>query len=149
MKVRNILTSGAFSLVIFGFALLHVALPDAELSVSERRKLESFPKLTVQSVMDGSFGDGLEEYLPDHFPFRDSLRSLKSLWLFEVYRQADNNGIYMVGDQICKLDSTVNPDEVNAMICNTNRVYDRYLQGMDVYFALIPDKDYYAAAADG
>ncbi len=149
MKLRNILTSGVFALVILVFALLHLLLPDKELSVSERRKLETFPKLTVQSVMNGSFGDELESYLLDHFPFRDGLRELKATWLFDVFHQSDNNGIYLVGNQICKLDSTVKTEEVEAMVSNTNRVYDTYLQGMNVYFALIPDKNYFVAADNG
>lgn len=149
MKLRNILTSAAFALVLFLFAGLHILLPDEDVSVSERRKLELLPKLTVASVMDGSFGEDLETYLLDHFPFRDQLRSLKAAWLFDVYGQSDNNGIYLAGDQVCKLDSVLNEDEVTALIANTNKVCDLYLQGMDVSFALIPDKNYYAADANG
>lgn len=149
MKYRLYLTSAAFLLMIFLFAAAHILLPDRDVSVSERRPLEQFPKLTFQTVMNGSFGDELEEYLLDQFPLRESLRSLKSFWQFDVYKQSDNNGIYILDDHVLKLDSVLNEDEVSALIDNTNKVYDTYLQSMNVSFALIPDKNYFAAAQNG
>ena len=130
MKLRNILTSVVFSTVIFLFAAAHILLPDREISVTERRPLDQLPKFTMQSVMNGSYGDKLEEYLLDQFPLREKLRNLKALWQFEVYGQSDNNGIYLVDDQVLKLDSILKEDEVNALISNTNKVYESYLQGM-------------------
>ena len=149
MKLRNILTSAAFLLILAFFAAGHLLTPDKDISLSERRPLEQLPKVTLQSVMSGKFGEDLEDYLLDQFPLRDGIRSLKALWHFEVYNQSDNNGIYLAGDHICKLDSTLNTDEVNALIANTNKVYDTYLQGMKVSFSLIPDKNYFAAQANG
>ncbi|MBQ3010869.1 MAG: hypothetical protein IJD81_06725, partial [Oscillospiraceae bacterium] len=149
MKLRQYLTSAAFVLMIFLFAAAHLLLPDRDVSVSERRPLDQFPKFTFQSVMNGSFGDKLEEYLLDQFPLRDELRSLKAMWHFDVYGQYDNNGIYLIGDHVLKLDSVLKEEEVNALIFNTNKVYESYLQGMNVSFALIPDKNYFAAAENG
>lgn len=149
MKLRSILTSSVFLLTIGLFAVGHLLTPDKDVSVSERRPLDSFPKFTLQSVLDGSFGDDLESYLLDQFPLRDGLRSLKALWHFDVYSQSDNNGIYLAGDHVCKLDTTVKDSEVEAFIQNTNTVYETYLQGMNVSFALIPDKNYFAANAYG
>lgn len=149
MKLRHYLTSAAFALIIFLFAAAHILLPDRDVSVSERRPLDQFPNITVQAIMNGSFGDQLEEYLLDQFPLREQLRSLKALWHFDVYGQADNNGIYMVGDHVLKLDSVLKEEEVSALIANTNKVYESYLQGMNVFFALIPDKNYFAAAEHG
>ena len=149
MKLRNILTSVVFSTVIFLFAVGHILLPDREISVTERRPLNQLPKFTMQSVMNGSYGDKLEEYLLDQFPLREKLRNLKALWQFEVYGQSDNNGIYLVDDQVLKLDSLLKEDEVNALISNTNKVYESYLQGMNVCFALIPDKNFFVAEKNG
>lgn len=149
MKLRNILTSVTFVLMLGFFSLGHLLTPDKDISVSERRPLEQLPKLTVQSVMNGKFGDDLEDYLLDQFPMREAIRSLKALWHFEVYKQSDNNGIYLAEDHVCKLDSTIKTDEVHAFIANTNKVYDSYLQGMNVSIAVIPDKNYFAAEANG
>lgn len=149
MKLRYYLTSAAFVLIIFLFALAQILLPDKDVSVSERRPLEQFPEITWQTVMDGSFGEDLEAYLLDQYPLRDKLRALKAFWQFDVYNQSDNNGIYTVGDHVLKLDSVLKEDEVSALISNTNRVYESYLQGMNVSFALIPDKNYFAASENG
>ena len=54
-KFKKYATIGLFLLLIFGLLILHIALPDQELSYSERRKLETFPKATLLSIKDGSF----------------------------------------------------------------------------------------------
>ena len=150
MKLREKLTAAVFVAIIFLFAIAHVALPDRAVSVTERRPLQQLPELTVKTVMNGKYGQKLESYLLDQFPLRDELRSLKAHWHFDVYGQSDNNGIYLVGDQICKLDKVVKPDEVAAMIQNTNKVLEKYLTADNqVYFALIPDKNYFVAEANG
>ena len=149
MNLRKHLTSAAFALILLLFSAAHLLLPDRDASVSERRPLDQFPTFTLQTVLNGSFGDDLEEYLLDQFPIRDSLRSLKAFWQFDVYRQSDNNGIYLSNEQVLKLDPVLKEDEVGALIANTNKVYERYLQGMNVSFALIPDKNYFVAAQNG
>ncbi len=149
MTLKSVLTSAVFTLVILGFAAGHLLLSDKDVSVSERRPLTQRPNFTVSALLSGSFTDKLEEYLLDQFPLRDQLRQLKALWHFDVYRQSDNNGIYLAGDQVCKLDSTLKPEEVTALIDNTNNIVSTYLSGMDVTFTLIPDKNYFAAEENG
>lgn len=149
MKLRSILTSMAFILMIGLFSAGHLLTPDKDISVSERRPLEQLPKFSVQALMNGKFTEDLEDYLLDQFPLRDTIRSLKAAWHFNVYKQSDNNGIYLVGDHVCKLDSHLKPEEIGAAIANTNRVYETYLQGMNVSFSVIPDKNYFAAQANG
>ena len=149
MKLRSILTSMAFILMIAVFSLGHLLTPDKDISVSERRPLEQLPKFSIQALMNGKFTDDLEDYLLDQFPLRDTIRSLKAAWHFDVYHQSDNNGIYLVGDHVCKLDSYLKPEEIGAAIVNTNKIYETYLQGMNVSFSVIPDKNYFAAQANG
>lgn len=149
MKLRSILTSIVFLLTIGLFSMGHVLTPDKDVSVSERRPLDCFPTFSVKTLMNGDFGNDLESYLLDQFPLRDSLRSLKAIWHFDVYGQSDNNGIYLAGDHVCKLDSAIKDAEVEAFLKNTNTVYETYLQGMQVSFALIPDKNYFATDANG
>ena len=149
MKLRNILTSAVFVLLLVGFAAGHLLSADKDISLSERRPLEQLPKLTVSTLMNGKFGEDLEDYLLDQFPMREGFRTLKALWHFEIFNRSDNNGIYITEDHVCKLDSTLKADEVNAMIQNTNKVYETYLQGMNVSFSVIPDKNYFAALSNG
>lgn len=149
MNLRKYLTSAAFALVLLLFSAMHLLLPDRDVSVSERRVLEQFPSFTLQTVFSGSFGNQLEEYLLDQFPLRDSLRRLKAFWQSDVFRQSDNNGIYLIDEHVLKLDPVLKEDEAAALITNTNKVYQQHLQGMQVYFALIPDKNYFVAEHNG
>lgn len=149
MKLRNWLTAAAFILTLVCFSLGQLLLPDKEISVTERRPLEQAPAVTIKSIADGSYGEQLERYLLDQFPLRDPLRRLKAFWQFQIYRQSDNNDIYLLDNQILKLDPVLKEDEVTALIDNTNRVYQNHLQGMQVSFALIPDKNFFAAQANG
>ncbi len=149
MKLRNILTSAAFILMIGLFSIGHLLTPDKDIDLSERRPLEQLPQFSPESLMNGKFGEDLEDYLLDQFPMRNAIRSLKAAWHFDVYHQLDNNGIYLVGDHVCKLDSHIKEDEVDAFLANTNKVYETYLQGMNVSFSLIPDKNYFAAHNNG
>ena len=147
--VKSYLTAGVFLLVLLGFAAGHLLLPDRDISEAERRKLAKPPQLTTAAVLSGKYGEDLEDYLLDQFPLRDAFRSLKAEWQLFVWQMKDNNGIYLADGSICKLDKELKENQVNAAVNNANTVYDTYLQGMNVYFALIPDKNYFAAQANG
>lgn len=60
----------AVLLVVFLFALVD---KDAVYSEKEGRELMGKPKLTVSSVLDGSFWDELQLYFADTFPGREAL----------------------------------------------------------------------------
>lgn len=149
MELKTKLTAMSFAAVLFGLFLAGVFLPDRDISTAERRKLAQSPDFSVQTLLSGKYADDLETYLLDQFPQRDRFRTLKAAWQFDVYRQKDNNGIYIAGSSVCKLDSQLKPEQVQAMADKTNSIYERYLQGMTVHFAVIPDKNYFAAAQNG
>ena len=69
-----------FLAILFGLLLLHVLLPDAAVSYTERRKLAQAPALSGESLLDGTFFEDAEEYLLDQFPLRDSFRALKAFF---------------------------------------------------------------------
>lgn len=60
-----------FIVFIFATAILFLALPKEEYSSSEKRYLEKFPEVSLQSIADGSFTEGFENYLADHFSGRN------------------------------------------------------------------------------
>ena len=69
---------GLFVVLIFGLAILNVCLPDQDYSVSEKRSLAKFPHLSLSSLADGSFMDGMEDWAADQFPLRDRLMQTKA-----------------------------------------------------------------------
>lgn len=54
----------------------------------------------------------LETYLLDQFPLRDTWRTLKEMVRFDVFRQLDNNGIYLSGDSVCKMETELKEDQI-------------------------------------
>jgi len=97
-KTKHRLTVLVLALFLAAGFALHILLPDRDISKSERRKLAQLPKLTWSAVEDGSYMQDLESYLLDHFPGRDSFRTLKSVWTYYVLQQKDNNGVFISKD---------------------------------------------------
>ena len=60
------------------FAIACLVSPNREFSDGENRNLAQFPKASGQSLMDGSFFKGINDYYSDQFVFRDQWISLKS-----------------------------------------------------------------------
>lgn len=120
-------------------------LPDREVSEAERRKLARFPSLSAQSVASGRFMSEFETYSQDQFPLRDSFRSLKALFHYNVLRQKDNNGIYFVDGYACEVGDPVSEKSTAHVAELFNTIYTQQIQpgGSRVYLALVPDKGYF------
>lgn len=125
--------------------------PRTELSISERRKLQQMPTLTVQTLLDGRFMSQFESYCQDQFPLRDAFRRLKAGVSYGVMRQLDNNGIYIAGGSAGKLEYPLNQSSVEKAVAKFQHIYDRYLRESSgkIVFSVVPDKSYYLAAANG
>lgn len=150
---RKIRVFGAGFLVAVWAVLACLAWvqPAKDNSEAERRPLAQFPQLSVDAVLNGKFMSGFEDYTLDQFPFRDAFRRLKSLTHYYGLNFKDNNGIYIVDGAAAKLDYPVNNDALSYAMKRLNYVYETYLapQGSKVYAAVIPDKGYYLAEANG
>lgn len=125
--------------------------PADDFSATERRKLEQFPAISLQTIVNGSFMQNFEEYTIDQFPMRDEFRSLKAMIHFYIYGQSDNNDVYMVDGYVSKLDPELSDKAVNNAANKFTSIYNTYMAGTDVsvYYALIPDKNMFLAADNG
>ena len=134
--------------VLVGFTWLRPA--DAT-SDTERRPLAQFPTLNAQTLLNGNFMSGFENYTLDQFPGRDSFRWLKSFVHYRLFGHKDNNGIYMEDGYAAKLDFPMNTQSLDYALGRLQFVYENYLQDTDckVYAAVIPDKSYYLAEQNG
>ncbi len=148
-KFKKYATIGLFLLLIFGLLILHIALPDQELSYSERRKLETFPKATLLSIKDGSFFDDLESYLLDHFPLRETFRGIKADLHFDLFRQLDKGGLYRADGQLMELDPVLDEKQLALAINKINAVISAHPEAASYYFSIIPDKNYFLASKNG
>ncbi len=96
-KVKNGILPFVFILFIFSFAIMLAALPKKNFSETEKRVLAKFPKADFESVENGEFTDGLEKYLSDHFPLRDTFIGINA-YAGVVLGKTGENGIYKAKD---------------------------------------------------
>ena len=118
--------------------------PAKDFSDTERRKLAQFPKLSVQTVLEGKFMTSFEEYTLDQFPLRDSFRQMKALFHYNVLGQLDNNGIIIHDGYAAKLEYPLNETSVANAVKKFNHLYEKYLTDSEnIVFAIAPDKAMY------
>ncbi len=150
---KNLRNIGIFALILLWAALAVFAWckPAGEASEAERRPLAQFPAITGENLLSGKFVADFETYTLDQFPGRDLFRQLKAWVQYNVMGQQDNNGIYLVDGYAAKLDYPVKEAALNHALERLNFVYETYLKdtGSQVYAAVIPDKGYYLAEANG
>lgn len=96
-RITAIVMSSFFCLLLFGVGFLHYVMPDSEYSKSENRVLASMPKLSVETIKDGSFMQDFETYLTDQMPFRDYIVSVKT-FADRLAGKNKENGVYIGKD---------------------------------------------------
>ncbi len=143
-KVKNYIVVSIFSLIVLGFGIFFWLIPDNELSESERRALEQAPALNFDTFFSGEFSDSLENYLLDQFPLREGFRMLNSAMRLYLMRQQDVDGLWVDGNSIYKIEYPLDQQQIEYGADIINSVYETYLSDMDVYYSIIPDKNYFA-----
>ena len=106
--MKDKITTFLFLGFIYIFGILHILLPDNEISNTERRKLSIFPEFTLTS----EYSEKIDKYLLDHFPLRDTFRSVKANFNYKVLNQLDNNNIYLKDNYIFKSEYPTNKNSI-------------------------------------
>lgn len=70
-KFCNIAAVLVFIAVLFAVPVASILLPRDRISAYENRELAAFPDLSLQTIFDGSFVAGVEDYLTDHIAGRN------------------------------------------------------------------------------
>lgn len=140
-----------FCILIGGASLWLFIKPDNEISDWERRKLQQFPEITFERVMDGKFMKEFVSYMTDQFPLRNEFRRLKANILFNLYQQKDNGGVYIQDGYASKIDAKINSESVDHFVGRMDNLYNSYIKDTNckVYFSAIPDKNYFLAEKGG
>ena len=76
-KTKNIVVTILFSTILISFLTINIITKDEKISLSERRKLQQFPELTIKSLLKGTFFKGFDTYTTDQFIKRDEFRKIK------------------------------------------------------------------------
>lgn len=136
------------SIYILSFSIINIILEDREISSIERRKLTLFPDITLTSILDNSFMDRFEQYTLDQFPFRDKFLELKTYVDYNLFKRLDSNDLFTYDNHIYKLNYPLNEKEVYKFTEKVNYLYETYLNSMNVYYSVIPDKNYFLTIED-
>ena len=136
--MKNKIITVLFLVYIFTFSILGIVLKDEEISYTERRKLQSFPSF----IMSSEYINKIDKYLLDHFPLRDTFRSIKANFNYKVLNKLDNNKIYLKDNYIFKSEYPTNKESIERFINIFNKTKDNFNDN-NVYVMIIPDKNYY------
>ena len=133
----------SFFALIVGFSVASVVIPDAKTSKEERRHYATKPKLTWETIADGSYMGDLEEYLLDQFAGRDWFRTLKTEVETGLFGKADANGYVRYEDGLYQLDTDWKETNVTRAAKAFATLQQELFLDANVYYALIPDKIYF------
>lgn len=147
----NFILVVSMALVLFGLSFFGWFKAEDNFSESERRVLKSFPKISVETVMNGKFMKEFEEYSLDQFPIRDRFRSLKALVSYGILGKKDNNGIYMEDGYLSKIEYPMQSQMLDHAVTRMEEIYNMYLkeENSSCYFSIVPDKNFFLAKENG
>jgi hypothetical protein len=95
--VSSKITVGIFIALLFGLAVLNLAAPKRTFSANENRYLQQIPSLTLQTILDGKFTSGFDDFITDQFVFRDKWVGMKTGSELLLQKHA-SNGVYFAND---------------------------------------------------
>lgn len=141
-KTKNIIISVIFFTVFIGTFIINLVKKDDTISISERRKLEQFPQISLTNILNGTLFKKFDNYATDQFILREYLRSFKSKLDLELKKNYHN--IYVKDDHLIEI---LYPMSENSMLNLTKKITyikENYLKQNDnIYFSIIPDKNYF------
>lgn len=141
-SIKNFLLVLVLGLWIFAFSFMFLFGKDKAYSETERRTLEKFPELSIETIANGTFMDKLETYSLDQFPFRDGMRKIKAFTEYFVLGNSQVNKFYLSDGHISKIEYPVNDKMLDNSAKVFNKIYEKYLKDTDskLYFSMVPDK---------
>ena len=140
---KNIIITIVFSLFIFSLFIINIVKKDTLISKSERRKLAQFPEFSSKSLFDGTFFHKFDNYATDQFFQRDKFRLLKVI--IELKTKHNYNDLYVYNDYIIKQTYPLSETSISRLTKKINYLKENYLKNNEIYFSIIPDKNYYVS----
>ena len=131
-KLLTVLFCGFLGLVL----VVSTVLPDREFSEMENRNLSKVPELSLESLKNGDFMAGAEEYAADHIVGRDFWVALKA-WCERLSGKQENNGAYFAENGA--LINRVEEPDLDKLIESVGHI-NKLTENVDVpvHFGIIP-----------
>ena len=131
--MKNKIITFSFIIILFGIFFTNLIVKDADISISERRKLAKFPEINSEDLLNGKWTKDFEKYTQDQFVERDLFKNVKSFWSINIFRQKDNNKMFEKDGALYKMEYPLSETNVKK---NAEKI-------KKVYFSIIPEKNYY------
>ena len=148
-KLKNIIISVSFVFVLLGFMIANIVLKDKQISFEERRKLAQYPKFTMETLISGEYFQEIEDYFLDQFSLRQDFRKIKSYINTNIFKQKDNNDIYIIGESIFKMEYPLNENSIYNSAILYNKISSTYFKNSNIYYTIVPDKNYFVPKDKG
>lgn len=143
-KTKNIVVSISFLFVIIIILILNIIKEDTKLSLSERRKLKQFPKLSMETLINGNFFENFDKYTMDQFIQREIFRTLKTNIEISLLKKKDSNNIYKYDEKLIEQVYPLNEKSVINVVNKMNEINEKYLNETNkIYYTIVPDKNYF------
>lgn len=143
-KFKNIVVTISFVAIIIIMLFLNIVKKDTAISLSERRKLQQFPKFSINQLFDGSFFEKFEKYTMDQFIERETFRKLKTSIEIDILKKQNSNNIYEYNQKLIEQIYPLNEKSVVNVTKKMNEINERYInESNKVYYTIVPDKNYF------
>ena len=110
-------------------------LPRKDFSENENRMLQELPEYRFENLINATFGQEVEQYVSDHFPFRDNLVAAKTQTQALIgYREL--NGVFLAQDRLLQ---HIEMPDTTKLIERTNLLCDNLSDtDAEVYLMVVP-----------
>lgn len=141
-KVKDIVLTIIFITFLFAFMIVNIVKKDDDISYSERRKLQKMPKITYDSVINGTYFNTLDKYTTDQFILRDNFRKIKID--IDLLTKNNYNKLYLYEDYIIEETYPLNKESILNVTNKINNIKRTYLNDTNnIYYSIVPDKNYF------
>ena len=140
-KVKNIIVSILFSGILVIVLIVNIFSKDKDISISERRRLASFPEFSVNNIFNGTFFSNFDKYAVDQFMMRDYIRENKVR--LDLALKNNYHDVYVYNDYLIKQEYPLNESSLNNLTDRINSISKRYLNNSKIYYSVVPDKNYF------
>lgn len=139
--IKNIVISILFGVILLLVLIMNLIKKDDLISLSERRNLTQLPSFSINSMLDKTLFDNFDKYTTDQFIYRDNFRYLKAMLDLDIKNNYHN--LYLKGDYIIEQIYPININSINNLTNKITFIKDKYLTNNNIYFSIIPDKNYF------
>ena len=126
--------------------IINFIWPKQVFSEEENRMLATIPRFSFSSFINGDYLNGVNDYINDHFAFRNIYLKLNSFWETSVMGKTENNDVYIGKDGYLFEKFSYEEEEKKNVESNAKVIYKFAEQmkelNVPTYFLLIPNSIY-------